>query len=120
MSGPPKRKCHSSGFLRISSHGPTPGKGSVDHHKTGHAAAVLRGEGVADHVADVVSDEGGSLHLERIEDTCNVAGLRFFVVATGRLGGEPHAAQVGNDHGVIARQVVGKRHPHVAGLAIAV
>ncbi len=28
MSGPPKRKCQSSGFLRISSHGPTPGTGA--------------------------------------------------------------------------------------------
>ena len=92
----------------------------VDRHKTGHAVAVLRGEGVADHVADVVGDEGGSLDLERIENACNVAGLRFLVVAAGRLGGEPHAAQVGNDHRVIARQVFGKRNPHVASLAIAV
>jgi hypothetical protein len=42
-----------------------------------------------------VSDEGSSLDFERIEDTCNVTGLRFLVVATGELGGEPHAAQVG-------------------------
>ena len=67
-----------------------------------------------------MGDEGGSLDLERIENACNVAALRFLVVAAGRLGGEPHAAQVGNDHRVIARQVFGKRHPHVAGLAIAV
>ena len=28
MSGPPKRKCHKSGFLSTSSHGPTPGTGA--------------------------------------------------------------------------------------------
>ncbi len=28
MSGPPKRKCHSNGFLRISSQGPMPGTGA--------------------------------------------------------------------------------------------
>ena len=44
--------------------------------------------------------------------------LSFLVIAAGRLGRESHAAQIGNDHRVIAYQIVGKRHPHVAGLAI--
>jgi hypothetical protein len=36
-----------------------------------------------------VGDEGGSLDLERVENACNVAGLRFLVVAARRLGREP-------------------------------
>jgi hypothetical protein len=42
--------------------------------------------------------------------------MRFLVVAAGRRGGKPRAAQVGSDHRAIAR----KRRPHVAGLAMAV
>ena len=82
--------------------------------------AVLRGEGVADHVTDVVGDECYALDLERIENAGDVVALRFLVVAAGRLGREAHAAQIGNYHRAIALQVVGQRHPHVAGLAIAV
>jgi hypothetical protein len=82
--------------------------------------AVLRGEGVANHVTDVVSDECCALDLERIEDARDVAALRFLVVAAGGLGREAHTAQIGNDHRAIAHQIVGQRHPHVAGLAIAV
>jgi hypothetical protein len=73
-----------------------------------------------DHVADVVCNERSALDFENIEDACNVAALRFLVVAAGRLGREPHSAQVGNDHRVIGRQIFGKRHPHITGLAISV
>jgi hypothetical protein len=96
------------------------GQHSIDHHETRNAATVLRSEGVADHVADVVGDESRALDFEGIEDAGNVAALRFLVVAAGRLGREPHSAQVGNNHRVVGRQVLGKRHPHVAGLAISV
>lgn len=92
----------------------------VDDHKARNAVAVLRSEGIADHVADVVRNEGGSLDFECIEDTGDVVPLRFLVVTAGRLGGEPNSAQIGNDDGVIARQVFGERHPHVTGLAISV
>jgi hypothetical protein len=37
-----------------------------------------------------------------------------------RASGEPHTAEIGDDHPVIADQVFCKRHPHVAGLAVAV
>ena len=58
--------------------------------------------------------------FERVEHARDVAGLRLLVVAAGRLGGEAHAAQVGHDHRVVAREIAGQRRPHVAGLAIAV
>ena len=58
--------------------------------------------------------------LERLEDAGDVAGLGLFVVATGGMGGAPHAAQIRHDHGVVVRQSGGKRRPHVARLPKAV
>ena len=62
------RKFHCSWFLRISSHRPHARQWRVDHHKAGHTVAVLRDEGVADHVANVGGDECCSLELERIKN----------------------------------------------------
>ena len=67
-----------------------------------------------------MGDERGALDLQGVEDPRNVPGLSFLVVAAGRLGGEAHAAEVRDDHGLVASQILCKRHPHVAGLAIAV
>src|SRR4051794_32671616 len=44
----------------------------------------------------------------------------FFVVATLRTGGEPHPAQIRRDHCSAVGEVRRKRHPHVAGFAVAV
>jgi hypothetical protein len=38
---------------------------------------MLRGEGVTDHIADVMGDEIGCIDLETIEDPCDVVALGF-------------------------------------------
>ena len=120
MSGPPKRKCQSSGFLRISSHGPTPGTGASISTKRANPVGMLGGEGKADHVADIVGDEVGALDSELVEHAGDVAGLGLLVEAARRLRRQAEAAQVGNDDRVVAHQIGRHRRPHVAGLAIAV
>src|SRR6478672_13877029 len=77
-------------------------------------------KGVADHIADVMSNEGGAINLQLIENSRYVLALRFLVVAAGWPSGEPHTAEIGDDHPVIADQVFCERHPHVAGLAVPV
>src|SRR3989449_10985401 len=58
--------------------------------------------------------------LERVEYGVDVARLGLLVVATGRVGGEAHAAQIWHDDGVVARQPGGERRPYVARLSVAV
>ena len=88
--------------------------------KTRDALGVLRGKRVADHVADVVSDEVGALDLQLVEHARDVGGLRLLVEAARGLRRQPHATQVRHDDGVVAHEVDGHRRPHVAGLAVAV
>ena len=75
---------------------------------------------VPPHIADVVSDEIGLLNLEGIHYTGNIDGLILFGISGIRMGRQPHAAQVGHDHGVILGQQGGERRPHVARVAKAV
>ena len=93
---------------------------SVDQNEARHPLRVLHGEGVADHVADIVRDEIGAIDLERVENARHVAGLGLLVVSRGRFGGQAEAAQVRHHDGMVAREILGHRRPHVAGLAIAV
>jgi hypothetical protein len=81
---------------------------------------MLGGQGVADHVADVVGDQLGLLDLQRVHDGGDVLALVLLVVAAFRVGREAHAAQVGDDDGVILGQDLGDRRPHVAGVGEAV
>jgi hypothetical protein len=67
-----------------------------------------------------VRDDVGLSHVQRFHDGLDIRGLGLLVEAAGRLRRQAEAAQVRNDHGVIACQVDGKRSPHVAGFAIAV
>ena len=120
MSGPPKRKCQSSGFLRISSHGPTPGTGASISTKrvtrSGYCAAKAKPTMLP---MSCVTRSARSI-FERVEHAGDVAGLRLLVEAAGGLGRQTQAAQVRHDHGVVAREIDGHRRPHVAGLAVAV
>jgi hypothetical protein len=77
----------------------------------------LRGEGIADHVADVVGDESCAADLQPVQHLRDVVRLRCLVVAAGRMRREPHAAQIGRDNGVIFDQRRRDRRPHVAGVA---
>src|SRR5882724_10855442 len=58
-------------------------KRRVDQHEARHAIAIPRGEGIPNHVADVMGHERSALDLERIEDAGNVGGLRLLVVTAG-------------------------------------
>jgi hypothetical protein len=80
---------------------------------------MLGHEGEADHIADVMGDQIDLPDLQRIEHTGNVIALRLLVIPAHRPRREPHAAQIGHDHRVIARKVRRQRRPHVAGFTIA-
>jgi hypothetical protein len=81
---------------------------------------ILRGEGVAHHVADVVGDQLGLVDPEPVEDARHVVALRFLVVAALGMGRQAHAAQVGHDDRASVDQRRCKRRPHVVGVAEAV
>ena len=81
---------------------------------------VLGGKRIADHVADVVRDEVGFLDLQRVHHGGDVASLRLLVVAAFGMRRETHAAEIGNDHRMIASERRRDRRPHVAGVAKAV
>jgi hypothetical protein len=93
----------------------------VDQHEAMDAIAMLGGEGVADHVADVVGDQVGLGDLQGVEHARHVLPLRLLVVAAGSgLGRQAKTPQVGHDHGMVLGELDGQRLPHVARLAIAV
>ena len=74
-----------------------PGTGASISTKPRHAVRVLGGEGVADHVADVVRDDVGLLDVKRVQHGGDIAGLGLLVVAAGGMRREAHAAKVGHD-----------------------
>ena len=49
----------------------------VDEDKARHAVAMLRGEGVTHHVADVVGHQRCGFDVKRVQYAGNVAALRF-------------------------------------------
>jgi len=110
-------KCHSSGEFQNLVPRPDAGERRIDDDPFGDAGRILRGERIADHVADVVGDEIGLVDLERVHHPGDVGALRLLVVAALRLRRQAHAAQVGNDDGVILVKRARRRRPHVAGVA---
>ena len=90
----------------------------VHQHKLRHLLRILRNEGIAHHVANIVGDNIGLFDLQRLQHAGDILALRLLVIAFRRLGGETHAAQVRHDDRVITDKVGRKRLPHVAGLAI--
>ena len=68
---------------------PDAGQRRIDQHEARDPLRMLRREGVADHVADVVRDEVGALDLQRIEHAGDVAGLRLLVEAASGLDESP-------------------------------
>ena len=93
------------------------GKRRIHRHPTGDAIGKLGGERITDHVADVVRHEIGLRNVELVENCGDIGRLVPFVVAARRTRREAHAAQVGNDDGVIANELRRQRRPHVAGVA---
>ena len=89
----------------------------VDRHPARDPRRVLCRQRVSHHIADVVGDEIGFLNFEGIHYAGDVDGLILFGIPSIRMGRQPHAAQVGHDHGVILYQYGGERRPHVARIA---
>ena len=122
MSGPPKRKCQSSGFFRISSHGPDAGHRRIDQHQPPDALAdSCAANWNATMLPMSCATTSACAHARARSSTpATSLGLGLLVEAAGRLGRQAQPAQVGDDHRVVARQLGGQRHPHVAGFAVAV
>jgi hypothetical protein len=95
-------------------------KRSIHGDPSADAIRVLGSEGVADHVADVVSHEIDFVDLELVEDKRDVGALRFLIIAGTRMRREPHSAQIRHHDGVIAHELRRERGPHVSGVAEAV
>src|SRR6476659_2692013 len=91
-------------------------KGSVHGYPARDALGILGGEGIADHVADVVGHEIGLFDAEAVEHAGDVAGLGFLVIASFRVGGEAHAAQVWDDDHVVFRELRRQGRPHISGV----
>jgi hypothetical protein len=79
------------------------GQRCIDHHPTSDAGRILSSQRIAGHIAAVVCDQVCLLNLERIHDAGNVDRL-VLGVAGIRVIGHTHAAQVGDDHGVVLGQ----------------
>ena len=73
----------------------------VDDNPVHHPRGILRGERIADHVADVVRDQRGAIDLQSVHDARDVAGLRLLVIAARRMRRQTDAAQIGNNNGAI-------------------
>jgi hypothetical protein len=98
---------------------PDAGDGCIDQDEARHAAWILRRQGIADHVADIVGDKVDLVDAQRIEHARHVDALCLLVKASRGLGGQPHAAQIGHHDGVVARKIDRHGRPHIARLAIA-
>ncbi len=96
------------------------GQRRVHRHPTGDAIRKQGGERIADHIADVVRHQLGALDVELVENSGDIGRLVPFVVPALRMRREAHAAQVGNDDGMIPNEIARQRRPHVAGVAEAV
>ncbi len=92
-------------------------QGRIDDDPARDAGGILRRQRIADHVADVVRDEIGLVDLQTVEHAGNVDRLVLLRVAGVGMRGEPHAAQIRHDHGVVGHQLPRNRRPHVAAIA---
>jgi hypothetical protein len=73
----------------------------------------LSSQRIANHIADVMRDQVCLLNLECIHDTGNVDRLVLLGVAGIRVIGHTHAAQVGDDHGMVLGQNNCQGGPHI-------
>src|SRR5262249_54205819 len=69
----------------------------VNQSKQCDALRMQRGKRIADHVANVVGPQRGTLDLDVIKHTRHVTGLGLLIVAVGRFGGEPKPTQIWYD-----------------------
>ncbi len=92
----------------------------VHQHQLRHPVRISRGQRVGDHVADVAGHHIGARCPQRIHHADDVRRLVGLLESGFRNGRKAEAAQIGDDHRVMLRKIGGKRHPHVAGVAIAV
>ena len=92
----------------------------IDHHPFGDPRRILRGERIADHVADIVRHQIGVLDFQGIHYAGDIHRLVLLGVPGVRMRREAHAAKVRNDDRVGSRQHCRSRRPHVAGIAEAV
>ena len=72
-----------------------PRERGVHHHPAGDAIRILRSEGVADHVADIMGDKIGLFDLEFVKNTRDIAALRFLVIAIFGVRREAHPRKSG-------------------------
>ncbi|MCY1170511.1 hypothetical protein D9M73_105860 [compost metagenome] len=92
----------------------------IHEHELRHTVGMPRGKRITDHVADIVRHDIGTRGTQHVHHADDIICLvRLFEPGVGPRG-QAHAAQVGHDHRVIAGEIGGERHPHVAGVAIAV
>jgi hypothetical protein len=100
--------------------GPDSRNGCVHHHQARSAVGMTLGEGVGDHVANVVAHDVGFTNLQCIEDASEVLCLVRLSEALCLDSRKTHAPQVRGDDGVVAHKFSGKRRPHVARLPVPV
>jgi hypothetical protein len=104
----------------ISSACADPREWGVHHHPAGDPIRILRSEGIAHHIADIMGDKIGPLDLQLVENTRDTAGLGFLVIAIFGMRREPHSPQIRDDDRVIVHQTRRQGCPHVACVAEAV
>jgi hypothetical protein len=91
-------------------------QGRIDRDPTRHARGKLRSKRIADHVSDVMCDERCLFDPQPVHDLCDVARLRFLIVATFGMRRETHPAQIGNNHRMVSHQYGRRGRPHVASI----
>jgi hypothetical protein len=77
MSGPAEAEVPEQRVLEDFFPGTDAGHRRVDQHEAGYALGLLRGQGEADHVADVVRDQIVAVDLQRGQHGGDVARPRF-------------------------------------------
>src|SRR5487761_408085 len=93
---------------------------SIHQDEFRHFRRELRGVGVGDHKADVVSHHLGLLHAEGLSEAMNADGGALHVQTVGRNVRVSDAGQVWCDYGEALRQDGNDLLPHPRGLRIAV
>src|ERR1700749_2319811 len=84
---------------------PDAGQRCINENEPRDSTGILRSKRVADHVADIMSNKIRSVDFQLVKNARHVAGLRLFVEASLRLGGEAHSPQVRHDYGMAAHKV---------------
>src|SRR6516165_12109629 len=91
------------------------GEGSVDQNPFRYTLGIKRCKGIADHIANVVSDEGDFLDSQLIEDCSHVPSLGGLFVTAFGMGRQAHATEIRNDDSF--DQCFGERYPQISGIA---